>query len=103
MITSLQKNVLCNFGRIYTKEQGDYIESKFTGTRFAYLISQSNNLGTVDIYIDNKCVAKDVDLSGKDKPMAPVYVSEFLESEEHIIKIVGKSGTFNLDSFAYWE
>lgn len=98
------ENVLCNFGRIFKGEKGDYVELKFTGTRFLYLAYQSNAYDTVDIYIDGKLVATDVSLSGETpQAMSEIYISDALEFKEHTIKIVGKEGKFNIDSFVYWK
>ncbi|MDE5548526.1 MAG: discoidin domain-containing protein, partial [Clostridia bacterium] len=44
------KNVLCNFGIIYTAGVGDYVEYTFTGTRAGFAAYQSADYGTVDVY-----------------------------------------------------
>ncbi len=115
------ENVLCTFGIIYTANAGDSIEYHFTGTRFAYSAYRSQEYGTVDIYIDGKLVAEDVSLSednyqgasyalydyfnvaGSAGSLAYIYTGDALENKEHTVKIVGKSGKFNLDSFVYWN
>lgn len=115
------KNTLTNFGIIYTAEAGSSVEYRFNGTRFAYFADLSEDYGTVDIYIDGKPVAQNVDLSvnnyaGADSAIydyfnvkgvasspAYIYTGDALDSGEHVLKIVGKSGKFNVESFAYWN
>lgn len=98
------KNVLCNFGLIYTAGVGDSVEYHFTGSRFAYSAYQSKDYGTVDIYLDGKLIASDVDLSADKNigSIAYIYLGDDLSNEEHVVKIVGKSGTFNVESFVCW-
>ncbi|MDE6441824.1 MAG: M60 family metallopeptidase [Clostridia bacterium] len=117
------KNVLCDYGIIYTAGAGASVEYTFTGSRVAYFADKSDEYGTVDIYIDGKLVASDVSLSAgnsnaqitetlynpfgesnatKAGSLAYIYAEEALSSGEHVLKIVGKSGTFNVDAFAYW-
>ena len=116
------KNPLSNFGIIYTANAGASVEYTFTGSRFAYFASRSEEYGTVDIYIDGELVAGNLDLSANNKAgvtdavydyfnvqgiatgtLAYMYKGDALSDGEHTVKIVGKSGTFNLDSFAYWD
>ncbi|MDE5867915.1 MAG: M60 family metallopeptidase, partial [Anaeroplasmataceae bacterium] len=119
------KNVLCDYGIIYTAGEGDYVEYTFTGSRVAYFADQSGDYGTVDIYLDGKLVASDVSLSADNntniqitetlynsfgetnvrKVGVLVYINsdEALSEGEHTLKIVGKSGSFNIDAFAYWD
>lgn len=117
------KNVLCDYGIIYTAGAGASVEYTFTGSRVAYFADKSDDYGTVDIYLDGKLVASDVSLSAgsnntqvaetlynpfgeanatKAGSLAYIYTDEALSSGEHVLKIVGKSGTFNVDAFAYW-
>lgn len=99
------RNVLSNFGLIYTSSKGGYAEFTFTGTRFAYFAYQSAEFGTVDIYLDGKLIASDVDLSADNNAssVAYMYLESDLSAGEHVVKIVGKSGKFNVDAFAYWS
>ena len=116
------ENVLSNFGLIYKANAGDSVEFHFTGSRFAYFADRSSDYGTVNIYIDGKVVAENVDLSannyagasysvadyfnvaGISDPLAYIYTGDALDStKEHTVKIVGKSGQFNLSGFAYWN
>ncbi|MCM1131500.1 MAG: M60 family metallopeptidase [Roseburia sp.] len=97
------ENVLCSFGRIYTGKASDYVEIKFNGTRFAYFAYKDTHYGTVNIYIDGRLVAEKVSLNGDRSPMSVIYLSELLSLSDHIVKIVGQDGTFNVDSFVYWE
>ena len=115
-------NTLSNFGIIYTANQGASVEFTFTGSRFAYFADRSEEYGKVDIYVDGKLVAENVDLSADNKAgvsdavydyfnvkgiatgtLAYMYTGDALSSGSHTVKIVGKSGTFNVDSFAYWD
>lgn len=99
------ENVLANFGHVYKAGAGDSVEFTFTGTRFAYFAYQSADYGTVDIYLDGKKIAEKVDLSA-DKNMGDIaymYTGDALDNKEHVVKIVGNSGKFNVDSFAYWN
>ena len=115
------ETALCNFGIVYTADVGDSVEFHFTGTRFAYSAYRSQAYGTVDIYIDGNRVAENVSLSqdnyegasyalydyfnvaGSAGSLAYIYDGDALENKEHTVKIVGKSGKFNLDSFVYWN
>ncbi|MDE7296781.1 MAG: hypothetical protein K2N84_05890, partial [Clostridia bacterium] len=77
----------------------------FTGTRAGFAEYKCEEYFTVDVYIDGKLVAADVDLSADKNvgTIAYVYSDDALESGEHTLKIVGKSGSFNIDSFVYWN
>ncbi|MDE6274579.1 MAG: M60 family metallopeptidase [Clostridiales bacterium] len=119
------KNVLCDFGIIYTAEAESSVEYRFTGSRVAYFAEKSEEYGTVDIYLDGKLVASDVSLSAdgnadiqitetlynqfgesnvrKAGALVYVYTGDALSEGEHVLKIVGKSGSFNVDAFAYWN
>ncbi|MDE7440201.1 MAG: M60 family metallopeptidase [Clostridia bacterium] len=112
---------LSNFGIVYQANAGASVEYHFTGTRVAYFANKSADYGTVDIYLDGKLVAGNVDLSssgnaGYDSAvfdrynikvsecsLAYMYTGDALANGDHVIKIVGKSGKFNVDSFAYWN
>ena len=99
------ENVLCSFGMIYTANAGDSVELHFTGSRFAYFAYQSQDYGTVNIYLDNKLIASNVSLQS-DKNVGTLtylYSGETLTYGEHILKIVGNTGSFNVDSFAVWN
>ncbi len=101
------QNVFCNFGQIYESQaNGDknYVELHFTGSRFAYFAYKSSDYGTVDIYVDNKLVASNISLNGTNNmaSLAYVYTDKALSNGEHVVKIVGKTGKFNLDSFVVW-
>lgn len=118
------KNALSDYGNIYTAGAGASVEYTFNGTRVAYFAEKADEYGTVDIYLDGKLVASDVSLSAANNANvqitqtlynqfneakltlagSPVYVysGDALSSGEHVLKIVGKSGTFNVDAFAYW-
>ncbi len=119
------KNVLCDYGIIYTAGEGAYVEYTFTGSRVAYFADMSDDYGTVDIYLDGKLVASDISLSAvnntniqiteilynsfgetnarKVGSLVYIYSGEALSTGEHVLKIVGKSGSFNVDAFAYWD
>ena len=115
------ENALCNYGIIYTANAGDSVEYHFTGSRVAYFAERSADYGTVDIYIDGKLVAKDVDLSANNyagatstlydrynykynsDTLAYIYTGDALSDGDHVLKIVGKSGKFNVESFTYWN
>ncbi|MBD5131574.1 MAG: hypothetical protein HDT28_03125 [Clostridiales bacterium] len=118
------KNTLCDYGIIYTAEAGSSVSYTFTGTRVAYFAEKSSDYGTVDIYIDGVLVASDVSLSAsnpniqvsetlynsfgesnavKAGSLAYIYSGDALAQGEHVLKIVGKSGSFNVDAFAYWN
>ncbi|MDE6597948.1 MAG: discoidin domain-containing protein [Clostridia bacterium] len=115
------ENRLCNFGLVYTAKAGSSLEYHFTGSRVAYFANRSEEYGTVDIYIDGKLVAENVDLSADNyagttstlydrynykyvaDPLAYIYTGDALSDGEHVLKIVGKSGTFNVESFACWN
>lgn len=32
-----------------------------------------------------------------------MYLGDELKNTDHILKIVGKTGKFNVDSFVYWD
>ncbi len=98
------ENVLCNFGLIYKANAGDSVEFHFTGTRFAYLAYQAVDYGTVDVYVDGKLFEADVSLSADKNvgSLAYMYLGEALKNTDHVVKIVGKTGKFNVDSFVYW-
>ena len=115
------QDTLSNFGIMYTANAGDSVEYHFNGTRFAYFANKADNFGTVDIYIDGKLVAENVSLAAGENAvndsviydrynlkvsecsLAYMYTGDALSSGEHVVKIVGKSGKFNVDSFAYWN
>ncbi|MDE6414791.1 MAG: M60 family metallopeptidase [Anaeroplasmataceae bacterium] len=119
------KNILCDYGIIYTAEAGSSVEYHFTGTRVAYFADMNTEYGTVDIYIDGKLIASDVSLSGINNDniqitqalynsfneanvkmagfLAYIYSGDALSNGEHVLKIVGKTGSFNVDAFAYWS
>ena len=115
------QSALSNFGLVYNANAGDSVEFHFNGTRFAYFANRSTDYGTVDIFIDGKKVAENVELSknnyqgatykiydyfdvaGISDPLAYIYTGDALDNtKEHTVKIVGKSGKFNVQSFAYW-
>ena len=114
------ETTLSNFGIVYKANAGDSVEYHFTGTRVAYFADKSSDYGTVDIFIDGKLVAANVDLSAENAgydstvvdrynikvsecSLAYIYTGDALEEGDHVIRIVGKSGKFNVDSFAYWN
>ncbi|MDE7182180.1 MAG: M60 family metallopeptidase [Clostridia bacterium] len=114
------ENKLSNFGLSYMANAGDSVELHFNGTRFAYFAELGNNYGTVDIYVDGNLIAENVSLSagngGHDSnildrfnvkvsecSLAYMYKGDALTKGDHTVKIVGKSGSFNVESFAYWN
>ena len=118
---------ICNFGAVYTSEEvGSRVEFGFTGSRFAFFTYPLDGLGTVDIYLDGRLIASDVALSAWSNDeninitqvlynqfnekiakslsaVAYVYTDDALTSGDHVVKIVSKSGTLVVDSFAYWD
>ncbi|MDE7395301.1 MAG: discoidin domain-containing protein [Clostridiales bacterium] len=99
------ENVLCNFGSIYTANAGAKVEFTFTGSRFAYFAYHSTDYGTVDIYVDDNKVASDVSLSADNNAssLTYMYLNGALSNGKHVVRIEGKSGKFNVDSFVYWK
>ncbi|MDE6303145.1 MAG: M60 family metallopeptidase, partial [Clostridia bacterium] len=118
------ENPLSNFGIVYTAGAGDSVEYHFKGTRFAYFVYGMEELGTVDIYVDGKLIASDVNLSVKDpnvkvteelfnqfgekiaksvSELAYIFNGDALANGEHVVKIVSKSGKICVDSFVYWD
>ena len=110
------------FGLTYVGGVGDSVEYHFKGSRAAYFANSLSDYGTVDIYLDGKLVAENITL-GNNTGMSVtqsfknqynenvynatgslvyMYTGDAL-SGEHVLKVVGKSGKFSVESFAYWS
>ena len=95
------KQTQSTFGHIYEGKAGVTVEFTFYGTQFAIYSQFAEDLGTFDIYIDgSKSPARTINLGIKNEVAGLAYLSSSLTAGSHTVKIVGKSGTFNIDSIS---
>ena len=94
-----QEGKLSPFGQINIGNANSTVEFTFTGTHF-WLYSYFNKAyGTFEVFIDGKSVGT-VNLSTNDNKTMYSFVSEALTNGKHTVKLVGKTGTFNIAAFA---
>lgn len=110
------------FGITYMGNVGDSVEYHFNGSRVAYFANNLSDYGTVDIYLDGRLVAENITIGNNTGmtvtqeyknqygenvfnatgSLVYLYMGEALSDGEHILKVVGKSGKFSVEAFAYW-
>lgn len=84
----------------YSNTVGASAEYKFTGTGISFIGPKNNNLGTVDIYLDDVLVEENLSLNAPSKNYQQVLFKRTgLENGQHTIKVVVKSQFVVVDAF----